>query len=289
MLTPISNPLTKQSYRLPEPPSFFLDKRPSIDFSGIIRSVDDPAHYKVVLVKDSPPLVRRGGSIVRSSEFLKFYVFSSDTSSWCNFLVPAPPNFLTETILDAAIGLYPTALDGALYWCINMIMVYNLFDNVDSQHCDFIHLPQEAKNSADDLRNLHSLCIANIEQRLWLYHWSFVTAFTQTLTVWDLKDDRTWNIKHFVDLTSINWRCKHSPSDVNVSIKGFDPYDGDVLYVFSKDDRLLSVNLRSKTVQLVFHFKSTVFPVMPHFRLFPYFPPFWPTPIIKSIVATAAL
>ncbi|XP_021774654.1 uncharacterized protein LOC110738565 [Chenopodium quinoa] len=280
----VSNPLTKQSYRLPQPPPCFFDdnqRNPLIDFTGIICSVDDPTQYKVVLVKNSPRLIRRGCNIVRSSEILDIYVFSSDTGGWCNFVVPSPPNFLAVSKADEADGQYATTLDGALYWCTNMIMVYNPFDR---DNPDFIDLPQEAK--IDEMYvEQRSLCIENVEQHLRLYHWHDITASTQTVTVWDLKDysngHATWNIKHFVDLTSINWQS----ADVRMSIKGFDPFNGDVLYVYSEDHCLMAVNLRSKTVQLVSDFNSSVFSPIPSFRLFPYRPPLWPTPITNTAVA----
>uniref|UniRef100_A0A803LYX9 F-box domain-containing protein n=1 Tax=Chenopodium quinoa TaxID=63459 RepID=A0A803LYX9_CHEQI len=249
----VSNPLTKQSYRLPEPPASFLDS-PFTEFLGIICSIDDPTLYKVVIIKDTPRRIVRRGSIVRSSEILNFYVFSSDTSSWCNFHVPAP-----TFVLD------------------------------NPKQRDFIDLPQEAKlvKMYGKKVDQRSLCIANVEQHLRLYHWSYVTAFTKTLTVWDMKDYRrghggTWNIKNFVDLTSTNWLC----ADAWMSIKGFDPYDGDVLYVFSQENHLLAVNLRSKTVQLVSEFKSTLRSLLLRFKLFPYCPPQWPTTITNSIAAT---
>ncbi|XP_010666229.1 uncharacterized protein LOC104883404 [Beta vulgaris subsp. vulgaris] len=298
----VCNPITKQSYKLPQPPPFFIDNKLNnckTDFRGCICSVDDPALYKVVLVtKAARP--NHGGGGITSDGFLHIYVFSSDTNSWLKYLVPTHPDLVVDKVRSKeAAGQDGTTLNGELLWCTsNMIVIYNPFKN--PQQCDFIDVPQDAMIVKNKQTHYYlvlgngSICVANIEQQLRLYNWRFLTPSTQTIKVWDMKDytdknNRSWEIKHFVEFNAVNWQDTINSADLKYfSIKGFNPYDGDVMYVLSVfEKRLLAVNLRTKTVHSISKFKPPIYPSysMDSFKLFPYNPPSWPTPILKSSVA----
>lgn len=255
----IFNGLTKQSVALPLPPTPYKDTthKRAIKY-GCLRNSKDPTQYKVVLAK-------RG----HHDHVLDMFVFCSSSGDWSKFSITVPSKFDFVITYWGQRGQHVTICNGMLFWTHSMIVGYDPFNNPNQ--CEFIEFP-------DELCSSNYICITNVQGYIRLYSANMTS--TSTLSVWDLTDyeNRIWSKKYFVDLDRVDWTTISSnPTPTKISIKGFNPFDGDVVYLLLFH-HFVAVNLTKKTVQSIANFESECKCVFLS-RIFIYVSPSWPMPL----------